>query len=293
MKKSVGMSTLLVFLAIMLTLSACAGSNNHEPASSPSAPSSPPASSPAASEPSSTPSASPSETQAVEPREVKTYVDMNFDQVEDGADVPDVGTEGAGFKVVKVDGNGWAVSKNPQDWAAIYLGTPDETGTEIFLENFAIETKLMLPADNDGIANDGGIPLFVAAEGRYDAALGFTGTDLSYVNLWKAGNTDGGPIMTNNKAEFPDRGWVSDFKLEAGKEYVYTIIGTHRKDEDENEFVRLRMYIDNQLVADSEVPFWRGGFGLRAWQSAIRYDYLKISDVPLVAPDGTSLATLE
>ncbi len=289
MKKTIGMSMALVAVALMLTLSACGNSNNDnaEPgASSPSAEASVPAVEPS-------PSAQPSpEASNAEPRIVKEYLNMTFDDVEDGADVPNVAAEGAGFKVVKADGNGWAVSKNTQDWAAMFLGVADESGTEIFLENFAIETKMMLPADNDGLSNDGGIPLFVAAEGRYDAAIGY-GADLSFVNVWKAGNTDGGPIMTNNKAEFPERGWVSDFKLDPGKEYVYTIIGTHRKDADENEFVHLRIYVDKQLVADSEVPFWKGGFGLRAWQSAIRYDYLKITDAPLTAPDGTSIEVQE
>ena len=95
------------------------------------------------------------------------YVDFTFDDVEDGADVPDVAAEGAGFKVIKDEnGNGWAVSKNPADWSAIYFGTPDKEGNEIYLKDFCIETKVYLPVDNAGIDNDGGIPMFVAAEGR-------------------------------------------------------------------------------------------------------------------------------
>ena len=54
-------------------------------------------------------------------------------------------------------------------------------------------TAVTLNVDNAGIDNDGGIPMFVAAEGRYDAALAW-GTEKSCINLWKAGNTDGGPI---------------------------------------------------------------------------------------------------
>lgn len=216
----------------------------------------------------------------------KVYVDFTFDDVEDGADVPNVASEGAGFMVVKDEkGNGWAVSKNPEDWAAIYFGTPDETGTEVFLKDFCIETKVFLPTENKGLSNDGGVPMFVSAEGRYDAALAW-GTEVSTVNLWKAGNTDGGPIASNNKNEFPDRGWIADFSLESGKEYVYTIIGRYREDEDANQYVTLSMFIDDKLVLEYEVPYWAGGFGLRGWQSDIRYDYIKVSDVPAVSPDG-------
>jgi hypothetical protein len=216
----------------------------------------------------------------------KVYVDFTFDDVEDGADVPNVASEGAGFMVVKDEnGNGWAVSKNPEDWAAIFFGTPDETGTEVFLKDFCIETKVYLPTDNKGLSNDGGIPMFVSAEGRYDAALAW-GAEASSINLWKAGNTDGGPIASNNKNEFPDRGWIADFSLESGKEYVYTIIGRYREDEDANQYVTLSMFIDDKLVLEYEVPYWAGGFGLRGWQSDIRYDYIKISDVPAVSPDG-------
>lgn len=219
-------------------------------------------------------------------KEPQVYVNFTFDDVEDGADVPNVGVEGVGFKVVKDEkGNGWAVSKNPKDWGAIYFGTPDKEGNEIFLKDFCIETKAYLPTENEGIENDGGIPMFVAAEGRYDAALAW-GKEKSCINLWKAGNTDGGPIATNDKENYPDRGWVADFSLESGKEYVYTIIGRHRADEDGNQYVKLYMFIDNKLVLEEEVPYWPGGFGLRAWQSDIRYDYIKVSDVPAVSPDG-------
>lgn len=220
-------------------------------------------------------------------REVKTYLYWTFDDVEDGADVPNVAVEGAGFKVVKEGGNGWAVSKNPKDWAAIYFGVPGEDGKEIFLKDFCVETKIFLPENNDGEANDGGVPLFVSAEGRYDAAIAYAG-EKSIVNIWKAGNTDGGPIATNDKANYPDRGWVADFKLEPGKTYTYTIMGKYRKDEEENEFIKIYVFVDSTLVVEHEIPYWKGGFGLRGWKSAIRYDYIKVSDLPLVCPDGVS-----
>lgn len=291
MSKMVGWKLVLAMVVVVALLVGCGKGNGNEQSEQQSNAQSeqpaPEAAQPEQKEEEAEPAPEPE--QPVVPAEIKTYVHWDFDGLEDGGDIPDTAGEGAGFKAIQVDGNGWVVSNNPQDWAAFYMGVSDENGDEIFLENFAVETSMYLPEDNDGLTNDGGIPLFVAAEGRYDASIHFGEGGKGTMNLWKAGNTDGGPILTSNAEQFPDRGAVAEFTLLPGQEYVYTIIGTHRKDADDNEFVQLRFYIDDTLIVDGEVPYWRGGFGLRGWQSAIRYDYLKVSDAPLTAPDGTAV----
>lgn len=222
------------------------------------------------------------------PREVKTYVDWNFDDLEDGIDVPNTASEGLGFKVVKEGNNGYITSKDAKNFSAIYFGVPDETGTEIFLKDFAIETAFRLPEENEGIANDGGLALFVGADGRYDAAIGYPAdiTANAFVNVWKAGNTDGGPMATNDKENYPDRGYVSDFKLNYNEWNTYTVLGKGEEDADGNRFVNLYVYVNNVLVVNQKLASWDGGFGVRAFQSAMQYDYIKVTDLPLVSPDG-------
>lgn len=222
------------------------------------------------------------------PREVKTYIDWTFDDLEDGIDVPNTGTEGLGFKVVKEGNNGYITSKDTQNFSAIYFGVPGEDGNEIYLKDFAIETAFRLPEENDGIANDGGLALFVGSDGRYDAAIGYPENieDNAFVNVWKAGNVDGGPMATNDKEQYPDRGYVSDFKLKYDEWNTYTILGKSEEDADGNRFVNLYVYVNNVLVVNHKIPSWDGGFGVRAFQSAMQYDYIKVTDLPLVSPDG-------
>jgi len=270
MKKLLKLLTMMCILAMVFSFAACTKNDGNEETTA-----------------ESTESSSNETTTAKETRKVKTYLNWTFDDLEDGSDIPNVAVEGAGFKVVKEGNNGWAVSKNPKDWAAIYFGVPGDDGKEIYLQDFCIETKIFLPENNDGEANDGGVCLFVSQEGRYDAAIAY-GTDKSYINIWKAGNTDGGPIATNDKANYPERGWVADFKLEPGKSYIYTIMGKYRKDTEGNEFVKVYAFVDSALILEHEIPYWKGGFGLRGWKSAIRYDYVKVSDLPLVCPDGVA-----
>ncbi|MBO4769417.1 MAG: hypothetical protein J5563_01385 [Clostridia bacterium] len=117
---------------------------------------------------------------------------------------------------------------------------------------------------------------------RYDISL-YWGNNSSGINVYQASDTAKGAVATNLDV---DKGYVSYFKLDRGQKYLFTVIGKYRKDDENNEFVRLYMYIDNQFVLNYELPYWSGGFAVRAWQSDIRYDYVKISDIPSILPDG-------
>ena len=215
---------------------------------------------------------------------LKVYVDMNFDDVENGADIPGVTQEGAGFKVIKDDkGNGWAVAKSPNEWASFLFDAHDENGEKVLLKDFCFETKVYLPYNNKGVTNDGGISMCVAKNDRYDVCL-YWGKSSSAINVYQASDTNKGTVADNVD---PNKGHVSYFMLFPGQKYVFTIIGKYRQDENGNEWIRLTMFIDNQRALEYEIPYWEGGFALRGWQSAIQYDYVKVTEIPSVFPDGT------
>jgi len=227
-------------------------------------------------------------------RQVQTYVDWDFDQLEVGADIPNTAGEGAGFAAFRKDSNDevWVRSKNPHDWAAMFFGTPDPVeGGEVFLKDFAISSQVMLPSAtaSDGLSNDGGFPLLVGPVGRYDAAIAFNEEESS-INVWHAGNTDGGPVATTQvKEEWGDRGSKADI-VNLYKDVVYTITVAGKYEgmtEEGDEFFTLFMFVNDRLmVKKSGLAYWTGGFGIRGWQSAIEYNSIKVTDFPLVCPDG-------
>lgn len=227
-------------------------------------------------------------------RIVRTYVDWSFDGLAIGDDIPNTASEGAGFAAFRKDENNevWVRSKNPQDWAAIYFGTPDPVeGGEIFLKDFAITSEVMLPSAtaSDGLSNDGGFPILVGPVGRYDAAMAFN-EEGSSINLWHAGNTDGGPIATTQVNEaWGDRGSKATIvNLYKDVKYTITIAGKYQgQTEEGDEFFTLFAFINDRLVIEKkDIAYWTGGFGIRGWQSAIEYNYIKVTDFPLVCPDG-------
>lgn len=219
-------------------------------------------------------------------RQVNTYVSWDFHALDVGDEIPSTAAEGAGFRVVrKEDGHTWVASANPQDWAAVYFGTPDESGNEVFLKDWAVTTVMYLPTDSNGIENDGGIPILVGAAGRYDVAVSISGEN-SNVNVWHAGNTALGPLATSaNRAKGAQ---VDSLNLEPGVEYTITVLGRHEGiTEDGDEYFTVYVFIDDQLVVEkSGLAYWPGGFGLRGWQSAIEYKSIEVTDFPTQAPDG-------
>lgn len=227
-------------------------------------------------------------------REVKTYVDWNFDGLNIGDDIPNTASEGAGFSAFRKDQDNevWVRSKNPHDWAAIYFGTPDPVeGGEIFLKDFALTSEVLLPSAtaSDGYSNDGGFPLLVGPVGRYDAAVAFNEENSSF-NVWHAGNTDGGPIATTQQNEaWGDRGSKATIvNLYQDVKYTITVAGKYEGMTGEgDEFFTLFIFVNDRLVVEKEgVAYWTGGFGIRGWQSAIEYNNIKVTDFPLVCPDG-------
>ncbi len=268
-----------LFILALATLTAC-GPN--------------PSSSEGESQATSTPTSTVASTSEAGPREVQTYVDWDFNSLAIGEDIPNTASEGAGFAAFRKDENNevWVRSKNPSDWAAVFFGTPDPVeGGEIFLKDFAITSEMMLPAATagDGLTNDGGLAILVGPVGRYDAAIHFNEADSS-VNLWHAGNTDGGPVATTqNNEDWGDRGSkVEALTIEKDVVYTYTVAGVYEgMNEDGDEFFTLFVFVDDQLVIKKPgVAYWTGGFGLRGWQSAIEYKNVKVTDFPLVCPDG-------
>lgn len=219
-------------------------------------------------------------------RNVKTYVDWSFNELNVGDPIPDTAIEGAGFEVVrKDDGETWISSSNPSDWSAIYFGTPDESGNEIFLKDWSVSTVMYLPEENEGLSNDGGIPILVGSAGRYDVAVNIGGEE-SQVNVWHAGNTANGPMATSSD---PEKGaQVESLNLQPGVEYTFTVLGRYEGMTDEgDEFFTIYIFIDDKLIVKQDgLAYWTGGFGIRAWQSAIEYRKITVSDFPLLAPDG-------
>jgi len=231
---------------------------------------------------------------STKPRVVRTYVNWDFDLLNIGDNVPNVAVEGAGFAAYRKDTNNevWVRSKDPTNWAAVYFGTPDpELGGEIFLKDFALISEVMLPSAtaSHGLTNDGGFPLLVGGSGRYDGALYFGGANSSF-NLWKAGDTGNGPYATTqNNPDWGDRGSkVESLTLEQDVSYTITIAGKYQGlNNDNKEVFTIYVFVDNLLIVEkTDIPYMMGGFGLRGWQSAIEYNSIKITDFPLVCPDG-------
>jgi len=271
MKKKIG----LLLILSLLTITGCKDKPSSE--------------APQSESPVSTPVSS-----SEEERVVQTYIDWDFDELAVGDDIPNTATEGAGFAAFRKDDNNevWVRSKNPQDWAAVYFGTPDPVeGGEIFLKDFAVISEALLPSATaaDGSSNDGGFPLLVGAVGRYDAAVAFNGENSS-VNLWHAGNTDGGPVATTQHNEaWGDRGSkVESLTLEQDVVYTFTVAGKYQGMTAEgDEYFTIYVFVDDLLVIEkADIAYWTGGFGLRGWQSAVEYNSIKVIDFPLVCPDG-------
>ncbi len=224
--------------------------------------------------------------ETTEPRTIHTYIDWDFNELGEQDEIPSTASEGAGFEVVRVEaGESWVGSKNPEDWGAMYFGTPGSDGQETYLKNWAVTTVMFLPVENDGVENDGGIPILVGSAGRYDVAVQIAGAD-SVVNIWNASNTVNGPMATTDDPEKGSK--VESLELLAGVEYTVTVLGRYEGMTDEgDEFFTVYVFIDDVLVLErSGLAYWPGGFGLRGWKSAIQYKNIMVTDFPNIAPDG-------
>lgn len=238
-------------------------------------------------------------------RTVYTYIDETFDDLEIGDSLEEKTSifeyyEGGGFIASSKDddGNVWIRAKDVNDgsqWALAYTNVYKDN-IKVVLKNFCVQFDTRLPY-TEGISLDadgGACILWSPQAGRYDLAMhhcvSTNGNTANSLNLWHAMNTDGGPMATTQHDEnWGERGsTVGDFSLAEDVSYTVTICGKHQGiDSDGNEFFTLYVFIDDELVIyQRDVTYWEGGFGLRGFISPYEYANFKVTDFPLVCPDG-------
>ncbi len=242
---------------------------------------------------------------SVAERQVTTYIDESFDHLNIGDSVEDNTNafeyyEGGGFIASSkdADGNVWIRAKDVasgSQWALAYTNIYKNNVKKV-LKDFCVQfdTRLPVEAELTSDADGGACILWSPQAGRYDLAVHFNkasnGEGRNEINLWHAMNTDGGPFATTQHNEtWGERGsLIEDFSFTPGVSYSISICGKHQGiDADGNEFFTLYVFVDDQLVIyQRDVVYWEGGFGLRGFISPYEYANFKVSDFPLVCPDG-------
>lgn len=246
------------------------------------------------------------------PREVVTYIDENFDDLNVGDSLEDNTNvfeyyEGGGFVASSkdADGNVWIRAKDVNEgsqWALAYTNIY-KNNIKTYLKDFCVEFDTRIPAGTQLTADaDGGAcVLWSPQAGRYDLAVHYDkatyGASNNHIDLWHAMNTDGGPFATTvNNPDWGDRGSVVEkFTFSAGVSYTISICGKYQGiDEDGNEFFTLYVFVDDALVIyQRDIVYWDGGFGLRGFISPYEYANFKVSDFPKVCPDGIDHYTVD
>lgn len=232
-------------------------------------------------------------------REMKTYIDFNFDGLEVGQDVPIEDfdfTEGGGFVASSKDkdGNVWVSPKDVLSnsmWGLNEKAIRDEKGNQIPLTDFSIEFTTRLPYSKANHVSDGGITfMYSSMIGRYDLAFNYDSSNegrYSSVNLWMAQAPSGtSAFATTSSTDSGSK--IRNFELYAGQDYKVTVCCKYTgKNEKGEDICTILVFIDNTLIIQqTNILFWVGGFGLRGYQSDWEYGSFKVSDYPLVCPDG-------
>lgn len=248
-------------------------------------------------------------------REVYTYLDVDFSQLEVGDDLEETGIfqlyEGAGFAASSKDEDGtvWVQCRDIWTGTCWGLAYTDiyKDGEKVFLKDFCVQFDTRIP-NTDGvpmeISPDGGACILRSPSGpRYDLALraetasNGAAHEGTHLDLWLATVTDDGPWATTQELEeWGDRGSVvRDFTFSPNVTYTVTICGKYQgMNEAGEEFFTLYVFIDEYLVIyQRDIPWWEGGFGIRGGYSNWEYANFKVSDFPLVCPDGIDHYTVD
>ena len=237
-------------------------------------------------------------------RTVYTYIDESFDDLSIG-DSLEAETnifelyEGGGFVASSKDedGNVWIQAKDIEDgtkWGLAYTNVY-RNGMRYNLKDFCVSFGTRIPSNGQPVplTADGGACILRSPSGpRYDLAINWNapsnGTKNNSINLWLATMTDDGPYATTQHT-WGDRGSVvSDFTMTPNITYNITICGKYQgMSEDGSEYFTLYVFVDDTLVVyQRDIPYWAGGFGIRGGSSCFEYSNFKVTDFPLVCPDG-------
>jgi hypothetical protein len=207
--------------------------------------------------------------------------------------------EGGGFKASSKDedGNVWVQCADVNTgsmWGMMVQAPKDANGKDVSLKDFCISFSTRYPDGNYTTDGDGGIALLASSlYGRYDLAVHnnvAAGGEDSQVSLWHAMDVDGGPFATTlHNTDWGERGSrVGSISLYSELVYNFTVCGRYQTpDQDGNEFMTLYVFLGDKLIIEQkDIAYWEGNFGLRGYISPWEYGDFKVTDFPLVCPDG-------